>query len=145
MLFRRAVSADIPTLIEFRRILLNRETDRSMDTLFEEYFNTSISNGSLVVWVADDNGIIVSCVCFCICQLIPRFDSPSGSMAYMANVYTALDYRRRGIASTLINRAIDDLKTIGIGKIILNSSDMGKPMYENLGFAVGKGYMSKNI
>ncbi|MNN56141.1 Acetyltransferase (GNAT) family protein [compost metagenome] len=63
----------------------------------------------------------------------------------MTNVYTTLDYRRRGIASTLIRMALDDLKTKGIGKIILNSSDMGKPMYENLGFEVRKGYMSKNI
>ena len=145
MLFRRAISTDIETLIEFRRILLNRETDTSMDIVFEEYFNTSISNGSLVTWVADDNGNVVSCVCFCLCQLIPRFDNPSGRMAYMTNVYTALDYRRRGIASTLINMAVDDLKTKGVVKIILNSSDMGKPMYESLGFIVGKGYMSKSI
>lgn len=145
MLFRRATSEDIPTLIEFRRILLKRETDRSMDTVFEEYFNTSISNGSLVTWVADDKGNIVSCVCFCLCQLIPRFDNPTGGMAYMTNVYTALDYRRRGIASTLISMALDDLKIKGIGKIILNSSILGKPMYENHGFVDGKGYMSKNI
>jgi len=63
----------------------------------------------------------------------------------MTNVYTLPEYRRRGIVSRLVREAIDDLKSQGIGKILLHSSDMAKPLYEGLGFAEGKNYMSLYI
>jgi ribosomal protein S18 acetylase RimI-like enzyme len=116
-----------------------------MDETFRNYFDSSLSDKSLVVWVADDHGVVVSSVCFCLCRLAPRFENPSGLVAYMANVFTVPNYRRKGIGSNLISEAIVDLKTQGIRKILLHSSDMAKPMYESLGFVEGKNYMSANI
>ncbi|WP_409340325.1 GNAT family N-acetyltransferase [Paenibacillus sp. MBLB4367] len=145
MLFRKAISNDIPQLIKFRKILLDHEDNSSMDEAFRNYFNSSFSDKSLVVWVADDDGVVVSTVCFCICRFAPRFENPSGLVAYMTNVFTIPVYRRQGIVSKLITEAIDDLKAQGIGKILLHSSDMAKPMYESLGFVEGKNYMSINI
>jgi hypothetical protein len=40
---------------------------------------------------------------------------------------------------------MDETFRQGIGKILLHSSDMAKPMYESLGFVEGKNYMSINI
>ncbi|MEK5256544.1 GNAT family N-acetyltransferase [Paenibacillus sp. FSL F4-0125] len=59
--------------------------------------------------------------------------------------HEAIVARRQGIVSKLVSEAIDDLKAQGIRKILLHSSDMGKPMYESLGFVEGKNYMSINI
>ncbi|WP_052414718.1 MULTISPECIES: GNAT family N-acetyltransferase [unclassified Paenibacillus] len=116
MLFRKAIATDIPQLIEFRKILLSHEDNSSMDETFRNYFDSSLSDKSLVVWVA-----------------------------YMTNVFTIPNYRRQGIVSKLVSEAIDDLKAQGIRKILLHSSDMAKPMYESLGFVEGKNYMSINI
>ncbi|WP_426448346.1 GNAT family N-acetyltransferase [Paenibacillus sp. S-38] len=82
-----------------------------MDETYRNYFDSSLSDKSLVVWVADDNGVVVSTVCFCICRLAPRFEKPSGMVAYMTNVFTIPAYRRQGIVSKLVTAAIDDLKT----------------------------------
>ncbi|BBI33484.1 GNAT family N-acetyltransferase [Cohnella abietis] len=145
MLFRKAITTDIPQLIKFRKILLCHEDNNSMDATFRNYFDSSLSDKSLVVWVADDDGVVVSTVCFCICRFAPRFENPSGLVAYMTNVYTIPNYRRKGIVSKLISKAIDDLKTQGIRKILLHSPDMAKPMYERFGFIEGKNYLSKSI
>lgn len=145
MRFRKAVTTDIPQLINFRKILLSHEDNSSMDEIFRIYFDSSLSDNSLVVWVADDDGVVVSTVCFCLCRFAPRFDNPSGRVAYMTNVYTLPNYRRRGIVSKLVSEAVDDLKTQGIGKVLLHSSDVAKPMYESLGFVEAKNYMSLNI
>lgn len=144
MLFRKANTTDIPQLINFRKILLCHE-DNSMDETFRDYFDSSLADKSLVVWVAEDAGVVVSTVCFCLCRFAPRFENPSGWVAYMTNVFTIPDYRRQGIVSKLVSEAIDDLKTQGIRKILLHSSDMAKPMYESLGFVEGKNYMSIHI
>lgn len=116
-----------------------------MDDTFRNYFDSALSDKSLVVWVADDDGVVVSTVCFCLCRFAPRFENPSGLVAYMTNVFTIPNYRRQGIVSKLVHEAIDDLKTQGIRKILLHSSDMAKSMYESLGFVEGKNYMSINI
>lgn len=145
MLFRKAISNDIPQLIKFRKILLDHEDDSSMDEAFRNYFNSALSDKSFVAWVAEDDGVVVSTVFFCLCRFAPRFENPSGLVAYMTNVFTIPGYRRQGIVSKLITEAIDNLKAQGIGKILLHSSDMAKPMYESLGFVEGKNYMSINI
>ncbi|WP_164716480.1 GNAT family N-acetyltransferase [Paenibacillus whitsoniae] len=142
MLFRKALTTDIPQIIKFRKILLGQEDNNTMDETFSDYFSSSLADSSLVVWVADDDGIIVASVCFCLCRLAPRFENPSGMVAYMANVFTIPSYRRQGIGSKLIGKAIDDLKEQGIRKILLHSSDIAKPMYVNLGFIEGKNYMT---
>ncbi|MFC3745379.1 GNAT family N-acetyltransferase [Paenibacillus sp. GCM10012306] len=145
MLFRKATTTDIPQLIKFRKILLCNEDNSSMDETFRNYFDSSLSDKSLVVWVADDGGVVVSAVCFCLCQFAPRFENPSGLVAYMTNVFTIPNYRRQGIVSKLVSEAIDYLKAQGIRKILLHSSDMAKSMYESLGFVEGKNFMSINI
>jgi len=145
MLYRRAIDTDIPRLVEFRKTLLDHEDDKSLDDVFFGYFQSSLHDKSLVAWVAEDDGIVISVVCLSICQLVPGFNNPSGKIAYMTTVYTISEYRRRGIASNLIREAIDDVKTKGIKRILLHSSDMARSIYENLGFAEGKNYFGLNL
>ncbi|WP_237179155.1 GNAT family N-acetyltransferase [Paenibacillus sp. MMS18-CY102] len=125
--------------------MLGHEGDSSMDETFRSYFESSLLDKSLVVWVTEGDGAVVSSVCFCICRLAPHFDNPSGLVAYMANVFTIPSYRRQGIGSKLISEAMGDLKAQGIRKILLHSSDMARPMYESLGFVEGKSYMTMRI
>lgn len=116
-----------------------------MDETFKTYFESSLSDHSLVAWVAADDGVVVSTACFCLCRFAPRFENPYGLVAYMTNVFTVPAYRRQGTGSKLVHEAAEDLKIKGIKKILLHSSDMAKPMYEGLGFVEGKNCMSINI
>ena len=145
MLYKKAIDGDIPRLVEFRKILLEHEDDKSLDDVLSDYFHTSLRDKSLVAWVAEDDELIVSTVCLSVCQLVPGFNNPTGKIAYMTTVYTVPEYRRRGIATNLIRQAVADVKAQGIKKILLHSSDMARSVYEGLGFAEGENFFVLNL
>jgi GNAT superfamily N-acetyltransferase len=140
MNYRKAEIADIPTLIHFRKALLKREDDNSIDAELANYFETAMQDGMTILWVAEDGGKVVSSVLLGVMQMVPRFDNSSGKVAYLTNMYTLLEYRRRGIATNLMKNVIEVAKSQGIKKILLHSSEMAKPVYENLGFEEGTNY-----
>jgi GNAT superfamily N-acetyltransferase len=49
-------------------------------------------------------------------------------------MYTLPEYRRKGLARRIAQRAIEHCKAQGIKRIGLGASPMGKPLYESLGF-----------
>jgi GNAT superfamily N-acetyltransferase len=50
------------------------------------------------------------------------------------NVYTEHAHRRRGLARSLVNAAVEWCGAKGIHVVILHSSTEGRPLYEALGF-----------
>jgi len=134
MLFRKARVDDIPYFVESRKATLEREDDNSIDDILTEYFANALRNNSMIAWVAEDNGNVISTACFIICPLVPNFVNLSGKVAYLTNVQTTPDYRGQGVATKLMSEIINDAKELGIKKILLNSTDMGKSIYEKLGF-----------
>ena len=52
------------------------------------------------------------------------------------NMYTLPAYRCQGIAHEMMKQIMDYAREINCGKIMLNSSDMGKPLYESFGFSL---------
>ena len=144
MIYRKATVADIPYFVKTRRILLKREEDRSIDRLLEEFFTDAFSD-AMIAWVAEDDGQVIATVCICICPLVPRFDNPSGKVAYLTNMYTSPDYRRQGVASCLMREVLSDAERQGIKSILLNSTDMAVSIYERLGFAKSESYYVLSI
>jgi ribosomal protein S18 acetylase RimI-like enzyme len=50
------------------------------------------------------------------------------------NVYTEPEYRRQGIARSLMDAALDWCRANGIASVILHASPDGRSLYESLGF-----------
>lgn len=65
---------------------------------------------------------------------MPTFYNPTGKKAYIMNMYTKPEYRRRGIAFHTLDLLVAEAKSRGITAISLEATDMGKPLYEKLGF-----------
>jgi ribosomal protein S18 acetylase RimI-like enzyme len=51
------------------------------------------------------------------------------------NVFVDPEYRRRGLARALIERCMDEAHRRRIRTVALHSSDMGRALYEALGFS----------
>ena len=65
---------------------------------------------------------------------------PTGKLRYtgvakLMNMYTIPSYRRRGISRKMMRQAVELARAKGCGKIMLNSSPMGQPLYESFGFS----------
>lgn len=67
-------------------------------------------------------------------QVMPTYHNPSGKKAYIMNMYTHPNYRRRGIAYKTLDMLIRDTKCNGISAISLEATAMGLPLYEKYGF-----------
>ena len=67
-------------------------------------------------------------------RVMPTFHNPTGWKAYIMNMYTDPEYRRKGIAGHTLKLLIDEAKSRGISHISLEATDMGRPLYESHGF-----------
>ena len=74
-------------------------------------------------------------------QVMPTYHNPSGNKAYIMNMYTKPEYRRKGIALKTLNLLVEAAKSRGITVISLEATDMGRPLYEKYGFVKMKDEM----
>lgn len=61
------------------------------------------------------------------------------------NMYTAPDYRNRGIAKLLFEKVLEEAKCLGYKKICLHATDVGQNLYKKYGFELTNSEMELNI
>ena len=149
---RLATLNDIPVLVELRKRQLIDEglppvtnIEMNIDTALADYFTSAISDEAFISWVMDNDDEIIATSGVCFYALPPNFSNPSGRTAYITNMYTKPEYRRRGIAAELLNMVIEEAKKRGYKVIRLHTSEYGKSIYLKAGFADTDGYMALRI
>lgn len=148
MNYRKAEVKDVPQLIELRKKQLVDEglsPTNNIDIELKQYFLASLMNGSLISWVAEDNGIIIATSGVCFYQIPPTYSNPTGQIAHITNMYTKEEYRCKGIASALLKFVIDEAKNLNYKMIKLHASNLGKSIYEKVGFTDSDGYMAMKL
>ena len=83
---------------------------------------------------AMDGGKIAGCASLSYINVMPTFDHPTGKRAHLMNVYTREAFRRRGVGKLMVQFLIDEAKSRGVTEISLDATQMGHPLYKNLGF-----------
>ncbi|MCL2048168.1 MAG: GNAT family N-acetyltransferase [Defluviitaleaceae bacterium] len=150
MNYRKATIDDIQILARYRKQQLIDEglplnANMNIDKDLSDYFISSISNGSLISWLAEDNGKIIATSGICFYQLPPTFSNPTGRVAYITNMYTLPEYRKHGIASRLLKLVVDEAIKLEYKLIRLHASDDGKSIYSKIGFVDTDGYMAMRL
>jgi GNAT superfamily N-acetyltransferase len=85
-------------------------------------------------WLALADDQAVACALLVWWILPPNFDNFLRKRGFVSSVYTWPAYRRQGIARELMKLLIAGARKEGVGRLILWSSEMGRPLYEQLGF-----------
>ena len=137
MKIRKAVLEDIPTLAQLRKLQLIDEGHspvNDMDGELSAFFHRHMADGSMVEWVAEEDGEIVATGAVVFYDFPPTFEDPQSWRAYVTNMYTAPAYRRRGIATQMLHLVIDEARRRRTEFLWLGASAMGKPVYESVGF-----------
>ncbi|MCX7773607.1 MAG: GNAT family N-acetyltransferase, partial [Clostridia bacterium] len=49
-------------------------------------------------------------------------------------MYTVPTHRGKGVATEIFRRTVEEAKASGCGRISLNATEMGRPLYEKFGF-----------
>ncbi len=142
---RLATVDDIPTLVSHRRkmfedmaALRGQQHDRAgldtMDTTYAVLLRYEMPAGSMRVWVIADGGRIAASGALRFTDWLPRPDGSQRGLVYVHSVYTEPDYRRQGLARRILQAMIVDCRANGWPRISLHASELGRGLYESLGF-----------
>lgn len=148
LIYKRATLEDIELLTETRIKVLRTANKLSDEIDMSEvrnqsynYYQKSLRNGTHIAYLVFDEKRFIGTGGVSFFQVMPTYHNPSGNKAYIMNMYTAPEYRRKGIAYKTLNMLIRDIKDKGITAISLEATDLGRPLYEKYGFIKMNGEM----
>jgi ribosomal protein S18 acetylase RimI-like enzyme len=144
----KSTAADLDKVISCRIEMLKVVNSLSEDTAFDKVFisNTReyLCNSNQTTLLAVDEEVI-GCATICYIDVLPTFDHPNGKRAHIMNVYTRNNYRRQGIAFQMMKILIEEAEQKGVTEISLDSTELGRPLYEKCGFVKTEEGMVLNL
>lgn len=139
--YKRATIEDIEILTKTRIEVLraaNKLTDEidmsEVERQSYEYYVKALKDGTHTAYLVFDNERFVGAGGVSYFRVMPTYHNPSGEKAYIMNMYTNPEYRRRGIAFETLRLLVADAKARGVSAISLEATEMGRPLYEKFGF-----------
>ncbi len=98
------------------------------------YYEAAVPDGRHIAFMATADGEPAGCGGICFSMELPSPDNPTGRCGYLMNIYVRDRFREHGMAHTIVRRLIDEARARGCGKIYLETTEDGKPVYRSLGF-----------
>lgn len=139
--YKKASIEDIDELVRIRIIVLRAANklsdDVDMSVVEREscvYYKRALETGEHIAYLVYDNNTLMGAGGISFYQVMPTYHNPTGKKAYIMNMYTAPEYRRRGIALHTLDLLVKSAKEQGVLQIALEATDMGQPLYERYGF-----------
>jgi len=140
MIVRKATVKDVETLIRLRLDYLT-EDGYSLPSVEREalssrlrcYFSEHIGKDFVAV-LAEEEGVVVSSAYLAVIEKPASPAFITGRAGTLMNVLTYAPYRRRGIATRVLQRMIDEAKQLGVSVIDLFATKDGELLYRKLGF-----------
>ena len=100
----------------------------------EGYYRRALADGSHVAYLVLDGERVVGSGGVDFYRGIPTGPNPSGESAYLMNIYTDPACRGQGIAWKVVDLLVAEARRRGVSAIALETTDMGRPLYERYGF-----------
>ncbi len=138
MQYRFIEKQDINALAALRLEYLSETTERPLPDeimpntvrYLEDELNTCALTG--VVAILDER--IVAVGLLSVFSVMPTARNTTGKRGYLFNFYTRPEYRRQGIATTILDKLKDEARRQGVCDLFLNAREMAIPLYEKAGF-----------
>lgn len=99
-----------------------------------EYYRETLGVNMHIAYLVLDGEKVAGAGGVSFFRVMPTWNNPSGYKAYIMNMYTHPEYRRRGIAMKMLDILVKEIRGRGITAISLEATDMGRPLYEKYGF-----------
>lgn len=141
LIYKKVTIADIDILTETRIEVLRAANQLSKEVDMGEvrrqsydYYRTALGDGAHIAYLIFDGDTFAGAGGVSFFRVMPTYHNPSGNKAYIMNMYTSPNYRRKGIAYQTLDRLVRDAKRRGVTAISLEATEMGRPLYEKYGF-----------
>ncbi len=138
---KKAALTELPVIMEWRMRVLKEvfhlPENADMSALYaenESYYREHLRNDTHTACFAYLEETIVGCGGICYQAEMPSPDNPSGRCGYLMNIFTLPEYRGKGAGKAIVAFLEADARQRGIGKLSLESSDIGESLYRSMGF-----------
>ena len=102
--YRKANINDVAILANIRSIFLMEANDitseierNNVEIAIKQYFESALENDSFVAWLAVSENNIIATSGLSFSVVPPSFKCLDGKVAYIMNMYTIPDYRKRRV------------------------------------------------
>jgi len=138
---RRASTDDLKILVEHRRAMfvdMGYQDEKALDSMAAKchgWLRTRMERGEYLAWLATapDQSVVAGTGLWLMDW--PPHLVGMGKRGNILNVYTAREFRRRGLAGELIRTTIEWCRGNGVDVVVLHASPDGRRLYESMGFA----------
>lgn len=138
---RAATAADAKLITHHRRRMFidAGRTDNQILAImarnFEPWVAKAIEDGKYIGWLTTDEDHVVAGTGLMLLDWAPHpLDPHSTQRGYLLNVYVEPEYRRKKLASHLIELALAEARRRKIRVVALHSTEAGRRLYESNGF-----------
>lgn len=146
--YKKLEKKELGTFIEMRIWQLREEgatEDMDLRPALRDYYERHMADGTFVSWLALDGDRIIGTSGMSFVEKPPYFGCPSGKMGLLSSMFTADEYRRKGIAKELLTRVVKEAKEYGCGTVQITASDMGVLLYTDFGFEKNGNFMQYKL
>lgn len=141
MITTRAVEPRDHATICNHRYRMFAENGASVESLnamrdpFAAWLAPRLADGRYFGFVLENDGRVIAGVGLILLDWPPHFLHPyNAERGYILNVFVEPEYRGQGLAKKLMVLADEEFCRRGVAFAVLHASDMGRPVYEGLGW-----------
>lgn len=138
---RFALLKDIDTLMKVRfdflanfKEVLAPDEKKAISLQLRSYYKKHLNRNFFAV-LAEKEGEVISAAFLVIYEKPANPWFKTGKTATLLNVLTYPEHRKKGYAAKVIKLLIEKAKQLNVSYIDLSASEIGRPLYEELGFA----------
>jgi GNAT superfamily N-acetyltransferase len=138
---REAGSGDLETILHHRRSMFRDMSEGSVEELdrmvevARPWLARALADGSYRHWLAtDSSGVVAGGGGVLLSPWPANPHDPCTERAVILNVYTEIEFRRRGIAQRVMQTILAWIRAYGLQSVNLHASEEGRALYEKLGF-----------
>lgn len=139
--YKKATIDDLDRLVTMRIKVLRTANDlpdfadmSRVETESKSYYQRGLHENAHIAYLVYDKDSVIGAGGVSFYQVMPTYHNPSGKKAYIMNLYTQPEYRHKGIARQTLDLLVKEAQSRGIDFITLETTKMGRPLYEKYGF-----------
>lgn len=139
--YHKATIDDVSALVNNRILFAlelsgkqNEEAIESLRNQMTEYFSKAMMDNTCISFIAKCDEKVSGIGSMHIREMPGNFKNPSGKWAYIMNMYTVPEYRRKGICKNILNLLVEEGKKYGITAFELHATKEGEKVYIQEGF-----------
>lgn len=146
--YRKITKNDLTVFIQMRINQLQEEGAEAILDLapyLMEYYVRHLDDHRFISWLALDGDNIVGTSGLSLVEKPPYYRCPSGKIGLLSSMYVVKEYRRKGIAKTLLHMIIEEAKDDGCSMVQITASDQGVLLYTDFGFEKNNNFMCYHL